>query len=354
MFMRERFVAAVAVTLIAAGCTSVTPPAASPAVAPRTVTAALAAPKQAVFTSLTLRDPTVMQSFAYDAAHKVWVFAQLTWGKPASAGDLTLTRVSASGVQLGWMHLTGFGHGLAISAEPCGTTTCVWTEVHAVPEPALGWALAGSYGNQIARFTWHSGATLTPPSPGVERFGVNANAPEQTPSVNVAAGLIAVQYWSAGLHAFRWAVYNLAAFKKHTYTALARFTVPAALTRNGLTEQGWALAGTRTLVNWQGEGYSTANPPPGNATLSTLTTSGAVTSQTVSTAGAGLTTREPEGAAATPMGTCTGFASGPVGARKANIYCLQRDHYQPPRRKRTRPRRGHPVLRGEHVRSSGE
>src|SRR6266536_5870754 len=145
---------------------------------PQTLDAAsTVAPSAVVFTGLALRDSTVMQSFAYDPAHKVWVFAQLTAGKPASAGDLTLTRVSASGARLGWMHLAGFGHGLAIGAEPCGTTTCVWTETHAVAEPALGWALAGAYGNQVARFTWHSGATFTPSSPAVERFGVNAGAP---------------------------------------------------------------------------------------------------------------------------------------------------------------------------------
>ena len=162
-----------------------------------------AAPSVAVFANLALQDPSVMQSFAYDPAHRVWVFAQLTWGKPASAGDLTLTRVSASGARLGWMHLRGFGHGLSIGIDASGG---IWTETHATAEPARGWALAGAYGNQIARFAWRNGATLTPAM--VERFGPNANAPEQTPSVDTADGLIAVQYWSAGLHVFRWAVYS--------------------------------------------------------------------------------------------------------------------------------------------------
>jgi hypothetical protein len=257
-----------------------------------------------------------MQSFAYDPAHKVWIFAQLTWGRPASAGDLTLTRVSAGGARLGWMHLAGFGHGLSIDAEPCGTGTCVWTEAHAVAEPARGWALAGSYGNQIARFAWRNGATIAWNSAGVERFGVNANAPEQTPSVDAADGLIAVQYWSTGLRAFRWAVYSLAAFRKHAYTALARFTVPAALA--GGTEQGWALASRTQVGNWQG----TAG---GAATFSGVTTAGAVAWKVTSTAGAGLSFREPEGMArAGPGNLCTGFASGPAGARRANIYCTMK------------------------------
>jgi hypothetical protein len=317
----------IVVAALAAGCTGA-------AIAPAAA-AATAAPGRAVFTGLALRDATVMQSFAYDPVHRVWIFAQLTWGKPASAGALTLTKVSASGVRLGWMHLAGFGHGLSIGAEPCGAGTCVWTEARAVAEPALGWANAGYYGTQIARFTWHDSATITPSSSGVERFGVNAGAPEQTPSVNVSAGLIAVQYWSAGLRAFRWAVYSLAAFKAHRYTALARVTVPPALARNGRVEQGWALAGRTTLVNWQGE----ALPPPGDATFAAVTTSGAVTS-TLSTAGAGLSYREPEGATIAAGKACTGFASGTAGARLANVYCsLHRDDHQPPVRPRTRPRR---------------
>jgi len=314
--MRIRNLAVLAVVVLTAAC-------AAPAAQGRA--AAVPVPSRAVFTGLALRDPTVMQSFAYDLAHKTWIFAQLTAGKPTLAGDLTLTRVSASGARLGWMHLAGFGHGLSIGAEPCGTSTCVWTEAHAVAEPALGWALAGSYGNQIARFAWHSGATLTPAAPAVERFGVNANAPEQTPSVDAADGLIAVQYWSVSLKAFRWAVYSLPAFRAHRYPALARFTVPAALARNGLTEQGWALAGRGTLANWQGEAYSASNPPPGDATFSMVTTAGAVTGQVLSTAGAGLSYREPEGMARAGAGNvCTGFASGPAGARKAHVYCIMK------------------------------
>jgi hypothetical protein len=258
-----------------------------------------------VFTSLALHDPSVMQSFAYDPARRVWIFAQLTWGKPASSGDLTLTRVSASGARLGWMHLAGFGHGLSVGVDGSGG---IWTEVHATAEPARGWALAGSYGNQIARFTWHNGATLTPAS--VERFGVNAGAPEQTPSIDVADGLIAVQYWSAGLHAFRWAVYDLAAFRQHRYAALARFTVPAALGAG--VEQGWALASRTRVGNWQGA----ASP----GTYSVVSASGVLLGR-MSGAGSG----EPEGMTlAGPGNLCTGFASGPAGARRANVYCIAR------------------------------
>ena len=129
--MRIRTVAAVLAVISAAACGAARPAAAQ---------AALPAPAVAVFTGLALRDATVMQSFAYDGTHKVWVFAQLTAGAPASSGDLTLTRVSAAGARLGWMHLRGFGHGLAVGAEPCGAGTCVWTETHATAEPARGWA----------------------------------------------------------------------------------------------------------------------------------------------------------------------------------------------------------------------
>jgi hypothetical protein len=286
--MRIPVLAAAALLAFTAGCATAVP------------AAATVAPARAVFTGLALRDPTVMQSFAYDPVHRVWIFAQLTWGQPASAGDLTLTRVSAAGVRLGWMHLRGFGHGLSVGAEPCGTGTCVWAEARAVAEPALGWALPGSYGTGIARFAWRSSATLTPSSAGVAVYAPNGGQPEQTPSVDWADRLIAVQYWSAALRVFRWAVYPLAAFRARDYTAAARVTVPAVLAASGRTEQGWALAGRGTLVNWQGEAYSAANPPPGDATFATVTMSGAVAS----------------GRAA-----CTGFASGAAGARRANVYC---------------------------------
>ena len=199
----------------------------------------------------------------------------------------------------------GFGHGLSIGIDGSGG---IWTETHAVAEPARGWALAGSYGSQIARFAWRNGATLTPAM--VERFGPNANAPEQTPSVDAADGLIAVQYWSAGLHAFRWAVYSLAAFRAHRYTALARFTVPAALAGN--VEQGWALASRTRIGNWQGA----ASP----GTYSAVSTSGVLLGRA---AGAG--SGEPEGMTrAGPGNLCTGTASGPAGARRANVYCQAR------------------------------
>ena len=304
--IRPLAVLAVAAAVLTAACGTARPAAAQ----------ATAAPTVAVFTGLPLRDATVMQSFAYDPAHRVWVFAQLTSGAPASSGDLTLTRVSAAGARLGWMRLRGFGHGLSIGVEPCGTGTCVWTEAHATAEPALGWADAGAYGTGIARFAWRNSATITPASAGVERFGVNGNAPEQTPSVDAADGLIAVQYWSAGLHAFRWAVYSLAAFKRHVYTALARFTVPASL--GGSTEQGWALASRTQVANWQGVAG-------GAAVFSAVSTAGVLTGRVLSTAGSGLSFREPEGAArAGPGNLCTGFASGAAGARRANVYCTMK------------------------------
>ena len=273
-------------------------------------------PTTPVFTGLALQDATVMQSFAYDSAHKTWVFSQLTAGKPASAGDLTLTKVSNTGKRLGWMHLVGFGHGITVVAEPCGTATCIWTEAHAVAEPALGWADAGSYGTEIARFTWRNSATITINSTGVTRYKVNAEQPEQSASINFEAGLIAIQYWSTAGHVFRWAIYSLAAFKQHKYTALARVTVPASLANNGITEQGWALINKTTLINWQGNAK-----PSDNATLSWVNTSGSVTDQVHSSAGASLSWREPEGVTVIGSTICTGFASGVVGARRANVYC---------------------------------
>ena len=97
---------------------------------------------------------------------------------------------------------------------------------------------------------------------------------------------------------------------------LARFTVPATLSSN--VEQGWALASRTQVANWQG----TAGGP---ATFSLVTTAGALAGTAVSTAGAGLSYREPEGTArAGASNLCVGFASGAAGARRANVYCQAR------------------------------
>jgi hypothetical protein len=89
-----------------------------------------------------------------------------------------------------------------------------------------------------------------------------------------------------------------------------------------------------------------------------VSTSGKATIRVPSTAGASLSYREPEGAAVAGGAVCTGFASGPAGARRANVYCTARplhgDDHQPPVRERPRPPSGTaPVGRSRWVTSGG-
>lgn len=263
-------------------------------------------------TNVPLHDPSTQQSIAYDAVNRVWVFAQCSY--PGAAGDLTLTKVTPTGTVLGYMHLRGFGHGLSIGLEPVGATTYVWTEAVGVYEPALGGsANAGVYGTRIARFAWSNSRTIYATSSGVALYA--GNQPEETPSVDMVHGLIAVHYWSSG--AFRYTTYSLSAFKARSYVPIARGVDPPY----SATSQGWALYGS-TIARLEGDAYESWNPAPGNTVLTMLSTSGVVVSRRLVTALPDLTYREPEGAAVLSGVVCEGFASGAAGTRHyGNITC---------------------------------
>ena len=264
-------------------------------------------------TNVALHDASVQQSFAYDATNHVYVFAQSSY--PGAAGDITLTKTTATGAVLGYMHLKGFGHGLSIGLEPASTATYVWTEAVGVQEPALGGSAdAGVYGTKIARETWINGATLTPTSRGVALFA--GNQPEESPSIDMAHGLIGVHYWSSGT--FRYVVYRLADFKARHYVAIAHGVDPPYTA----TSQGWALNGT-TIARIEGDAYVASwNPPPGNTVLMTMSTSGVVLGQHLVTVDASMTYREPEGVGMVSGVVCAGFASGAAGTRHyGNVVC---------------------------------
>jgi hypothetical protein len=280
------------------------------------------APAAPVLTGLKLHDPSVMQSFAYDPVNRVWIFAQVTRGlglnaaQHAALGDMTLTRVSASGVVLGYKLLRNAGHGVSIGVELVGTTEYIWTEFGML-KPSTG------YGAHIARFKWANNVGTEQldlaTSPLVIRYGVNAGMTQQAPSINNNDGLIGIHYQDPKLGS-RWAVYNLAAFKQRNYISLFRTTIEPL---PGI-EQGWAFNGDSIAV-LTGHAYdSTTNPPPGDTMLSTYrtrSTNDLLTSLADNTA-ATLDYREPEGMTRiSDTNICTGFASGPAGARLANVYC---------------------------------
>jgi hypothetical protein len=69
--------------------------------------------------------------------------SQLCYGPTATAGDLVITQLDFSGKQLGYMYLTGFGHGIAFGAQAEGSFTYLWTETDVD---------SSGYGKKIGRF----------------------------------------------------------------------------------------------------------------------------------------------------------------------------------------------------------
>lgn len=279
---------------------------------------ASSAPATMVLHGAKLHDTTIMQGFAYDTKHNVWIASQLTQAgrgglsgtDHARQGNITLTRLSPGGRELGYMFLRGFGHGVSIGVEPIGTKTYIWTE-----------ALAGSngYGTAIARFEWRNGATYT--AKDVTVYKMNNLQKHQTPAVDAANNLLVVRYTSEIYGKFRWAYYKLSDVKARNYTAQRRIT-RAPYPDAGV--QGWTPNGTGGVIEWAGSAYGPDNPRPGNATLRQVDASGKVIKQTLVTAAPDLEHREPEGATSIGSNVCVGFASGPAGQRVANIVCQRK------------------------------
>lgn len=277
-------------------------------------------PLMSVLSDVPLRDTTVMQSFVYDSSSRSWIFAQvmgsgrfgLSGAQQSQAGNMTLTKVSPQGKILGYMYLQGFGHGVSMGNERVGGRQYLWTEV--------GSAVDG-FGTKIARFEWKDGATTTPTSTGVSLYDPNPGMLKLTPYVDAANNLMAIHYYDPVLSTYKWATYSLDAFKNRDYTATRRVDQPALLT-DGIVRQGWAISNTGVIYNLSGTAYGATNPLPGNTVLSELDLNGTVLKQTPVVAQLNMVYREPEGATLVRGDNlCIGFASGEVGARRANVLC---------------------------------
>lgn len=292
------------------------------AVAMAVILAGLAPTPTAVINQRRLAATTVMQSFAYDARHRTYYVAQCVG--PSTSGDLDITELSSSGKTLGHMRLNGFGHAVNIGVEPSDSGAYLWTE--AKPEivttakmphrvrVTLGGAARIAFGTAIARVPWRNGATVTSRTRGVTVYGVAAGSTELTPSVDMTDRTITVRYLN-GDDVYRYRTYKLAAFKRHRYTSIRSATEPAPAS----VLQGWTEH-ARMFWRLEGEAYSSTNPAPGDATVTQFSEAGVGARRRV-TAGSSLSYREPEGMGVVGGRVCYGFASGPSGARRANIYC---------------------------------
>lgn len=178
----------------------------------------------------------------------------------------------------------------------------------------MGSAAEIAFGTETARTLWRNGVTVTDRSSGVQLFDSFRGSTQTSPQIDMVSKVITVRYMNGNYH-YRYRSYMLWRFIRHDYTHYRDVAEPA--TTNVF--QGWTQ---HAGMYWRLEGgpYSDTNPPPGNATVTQFTGTGTV-SRTLTTAGASLSYREPEGMAVIGGKACVGFASGAVGARRASIYC---------------------------------
>lgn len=271
-----------------------------------------APPAITVFDQISLHGTTVMQSFAYDAVNKVWIFAQV---KNASTGALTLTKISPTGQKLGYMTLTDFGHAVSIGVEPMGSTTYVYTESHSVQNSSgIG------FGTKIARFAWVNSATISSTSSSVTTYQVASGAISVTPMVDAVKNRITVQYKPSATARKQWVVYPLDQFKNKIFSPIVTVQWPTELDTIP-HQQGYVWLNDQTILSYHGTNYNSSNTT-GNATINEVNAvTGARTRSVLVTVAPSLVYREPEGLANLNGNICTGFASGVAGARKANVFC---------------------------------
>jgi hypothetical protein len=206
-----------------------------------------------------LKDGTVLQSFAFDNTHQFIYTVQVTEGSAATAGNLTVTKLSWDGQTVaGYMYLTGFGHGVQIGVEPSGSDAYLWTEVDAVSDGTNTW------GNKLGRFKFVSGTTLAHTSSIITKYSLVSGATNTTCNVDMVNGYLILRYKLSG--SFRFALYSLASVKAGGTTALCDI---AQLSDLG-TFQGFTSYGSFLYI-LAGDAYDdTTNPSPGNTYITIL------------------------------------------------------------------------------------
>ncbi|MBA4861822.1 teichoic acid biosynthesis protein C [Streptomyces sp. PSKA54] len=274
----------------------------------------LTQPSYDLFRGKSLHDVTVQQGFAYDNVNRRLFVAQRRDGTAETAGDLCITQLDFEGNYLGYMHLTGFGHGVAFGAQGVGTSTYLWTEVE---------ANANGYGKRLARFKFTSGTTLSNTSTALTKYTPVSTATEHTCSIDPVNNRLIVRYHlSDGKHI---AVYDLAAAANGDFSSrLADFKQPSLPTLSS-TFQGYAAYGQYLYV-LTGTSYDASGGVVNSEVTSIDMNTGTIKQGPVLTkAGESLDFREPEGLAiyqtvAGEVRLFLGFASGAAGDRRSNLF----------------------------------
>lgn len=274
----------------------------------------LTKPSYDLFRSKTLHDNTVQQGFAFDSVNKRLFVSQLRDGTKDTSGDLCITELDFSGKQLGYMYLTGFGHGVSFGAQAEGSSTYLWTETDVD---------SGGYGQKLGRFKFVTGTTLSKTSSALKVLQPVAAATQHTCAIDPVTNRLIVRYQlSDGKHI---AVYDLAAATKGDFSKpLATFRQPAFKSASP-TFQGYTAYGEYLYV-LTGTSYTASGNKVNSQITSINLNTGAVSEGPILTsAGSTLSYREPEGLAiyktdAGQIRLFLGFASGVVGDRRSNIF----------------------------------
>jgi len=263
----------------------------------------------------TLREPTVLQSFAFDEAHQHLYVLQVT-ATGHEAGDLYLNKLDYDGRSLGHMYLKGFGHGVSmgIQRDAKDGSTWIWTEADA----------ENGYGQGVTRFHFKNGAVRTGAQVKI-RHPIPGSRNNQ-PSVCMASKRIAVRYRTAANQP-RYRVWDLDRFVARAYDdPIADFAQTGAHPAAKVPFQGYALS-RDCVYQVAGSAYDAKTNPAakhGNTYVSSIdVTTGTLLQQERTEAGHTLVYREPEGLAVrtgSNPGVYFGFASGALGARRFSVF----------------------------------
>jgi hypothetical protein len=273
----------------------------------------LTAPSTELLREIELQDVRVMQSFSFDNTNKhIYTIGlvqasrqlpgetrQYTGTERATNGDLVVTRLDLTGAEIGRMYLKGFGHGVAIAAEPSGNSAYLWTETDAVASTDSN-NVTNGWGSKLARFKFANGTVLNTGSSQLTKFSPVSGADRTTVAIDPVNSRLAVRYRVSST--FKFSLYDLAAFKAGTFTPLATVTQPTGSAYSDF--QGFTSLG-QYLYMIDGNAYTyadntttTPTNPDGNTYITRIDwNTGSVSDRQLTKAAQSLYYREPEGLA---------------------------------------------------------
>ncbi|MFB9834913.1 phage baseplate protein [Actinoallomurus acaciae] len=256
----------------------------------------------------------VMQSFAYDGTNGHVYFTQ---SNPDSTnGDIWITQTDLAGNETGAMALHGFGHGVAIAAEPYNGAVYLWTEWE---------ASASGFGTKIGRFPFANGTSLEADDGSIQdrtpSIGETMINPQ--PAIDPVSGHLLVRYKVAA------DMPRIVAFDLSDARA-GRLTTDDRLTERALPSRGsWGDANPFQGYTAYGRyAYLLEGPVSTTSYITTIdlndTGQSIVVDRYPTTAGQSLPGREPQGMAiwATSSGPrlAFGFHSNTGGVRQASVF----------------------------------